>query len=167
MVSYGREHEHFRPDDDPGDEAVGPFGVQGTAPKVVGFVEQLLLGRIELQVWTRPLMVKTRSYWINDRGERELFLRGGTAAWVFGWARRPEILRIEFAQDPFTDDAERLLVALHDHGGTLFDQDEIARTREWMGTPDGASLARRYLAIADDPSREPELRARIEGIIRS
>lgn len=68
---------------------------------------------------------------------------------------------------PGADLAERLLVTLHDRGGTLFDHDEVARTRDWLNTPDGAAMAHEYLAVADEPEAEAGLRRRIEHVIRS
>ena len=53
-------------------------------------------GRIELQVWKRPFAIKTRTFWINQYGERELTLRGGTVGLFLGWSRQPEVYRYDF-----------------------------------------------------------------------
>jgi hypothetical protein len=84
VVSYGKEHEHFRSED----AAIG---------RVWPFPSEDHI-QIELQVWKRPLGVKTRSYWINEDGQAELFLRGGTAGPYFGWSRTPEIYRFDFTR---------------------------------------------------------------------
>jgi hypothetical protein len=95
VVSYGCEHEHFRS----GDAEVGrvwPFPSEDHIQATLSLVEYLLTGRIELQVWKRPLGIKTRSYWINEDGQQELFLRAGTAGPYFGWSRTPEIHRFDY-----------------------------------------------------------------------
>jgi len=86
VVSYGEEHEHFRSDHEDVPGQIGPFRTPGMAPKLVAFLEALMTGRIELHVWKRPLWVRTRSYWVNEGGKRELFLRGGTAWPTLGWS---------------------------------------------------------------------------------
>jgi hypothetical protein len=95
VVSYGAEHEHFR-SEDAARGRVWPFPSDDHIEGALALVEYLLTGRIELQVWKRPLGVKTRSYWINDEGQAELFLRGGTAGPFFGWSREPELYRFDF-----------------------------------------------------------------------
>ena len=95
VVSYGPEHEHFRPDD----ASVGrvwPFATDDHVHGALQLVEYLLTGRVELHVWLRPLGVKTRSFWIDDEGKAELFLRGSTVGPFFGWSREPEIRRFDF-----------------------------------------------------------------------
>lgn len=78
VVSYAEEHQHFRSDHGDGPRQVGPLAIPGMVPKLVAFVEALMSGRIELHVWYRPMSVRTRSYWVNDAGERELFVRSST-----------------------------------------------------------------------------------------
>ncbi len=95
VVSYGYEHEHFRSED----SAVGrvwPFPSADHIEATLALVEYLLTGRIELQVWKRPFGVRTHSFWINDDGRAELFLRGGTVGPYFGWSRTPQIYRFDF-----------------------------------------------------------------------
>ena len=95
VVSYGYEHEHFRSED----LAVGrvwPFPSADHVQATLTLVECLLTGRVELEVWKRPLGVKTRSYWLNDDGEAELFLRGGTVGPYFGWSKTPKTYRFDF-----------------------------------------------------------------------
>ncbi|MDJ0924633.1 MAG: hypothetical protein QNJ77_08730 [Acidimicrobiia bacterium] len=95
VVSYGYEHEHFRSED----ASVGrvwPFPSADHIQGVLTLVDYLMTDRIELHVWKRPLGVRTRSYWINDDGEAELFLRGGTVGPFLGWSRTPEIYRFDF-----------------------------------------------------------------------
>ena len=77
---------------------VWPFPSEDHIQATLTLVECLLTGRIELQVWKRPLGVKTRSYWINEDGQAELFLRGGTAGPYFGWSRTPEIYRFDYTR---------------------------------------------------------------------
>lgn len=95
VVSYGPEHEHFRPSD-PADGRVWPFPSGDEVEGAATLVEGLLTGRIELEVWKRPLAVKTRSYWRDDTGQRRLFLRGSTVGSYFGWSREPEEIRFDF-----------------------------------------------------------------------
>ena len=97
IVSYGVEHEHFRSEDAEAGR-VWPFPSEDHIQATLTLVECLLTGRIELQVWKRPLGVKTRSYWINEDGQAELFLRGGTAGPYFGWSRTPEIYRFDYTR---------------------------------------------------------------------
>jgi len=86
VVSYGEEHEHFRSNHEDGPRQVGPFLTRGMVPKLLSFLEALMADRIELHVWKRPLWIRTRSYWVNEAGERELFLRGGTVLPTLGWS---------------------------------------------------------------------------------
>ena len=97
VVSYGHEHEHLR-SQDPELGRVWPFPSEDHIQATLALVEYLLTGRIELQVWRRPLGVKTRSYWINENGQAELFLRGGTTGPYFGWSRTPEIYRFDYTR---------------------------------------------------------------------
>jgi len=97
VVSYGAEHEHFR-SEDAETGRVWPFPSEDHIQATLTLVECLLTGRIELQVWKRPLGVKTRSYWINEDGQAELFLRGGTVGPYFGWSRTPEIYRFDYTR---------------------------------------------------------------------
>ena len=62
----------------PTSEECGPSRATTTSRPPSTLVECLLTGRVELHVWKRPLGVRTRSYWINEDGQPELFLRGGT-----------------------------------------------------------------------------------------
>ena len=99
FVFYGREEEHFRSQDaDEGREWAFPSAnhVQAT----LSLVEYLLTGRVELWVWKRPFAVKKRSYWINDDGQLELWLRSATIGPFFGWSRQPEIYRFDFFAEP-------------------------------------------------------------------
>lgn len=95
VVSYGAEHEHFEWED----AEVGriwPFHEDDHVAQALSFVRYLVTGRIELDVWYRPLAVKTRSYWIDEDGDRQLFLRGGTLGAFFGWSKEPEVQRFDF-----------------------------------------------------------------------
>jgi len=95
VVSYGPEHEHFASDDaDLG--RVWPFEEDTHVAQAISFIRYLLTGRIEVDVWRRPLALKTRSYWIGEDGQRELFLRGGTIGPFFGWSRTPETHTFDF-----------------------------------------------------------------------
>jgi hypothetical protein len=96
-VSYGHEHEHFS-SGDAQDGRVWPFPSEDHIRATLALVEYLLTGRIELWVWKRPLGIRTRSYWINDQGYPELFLRGGTAGPYFGWSRSPKVYRFDYSQ---------------------------------------------------------------------
>jgi len=95
VVSYGEEHEHFRSDHVDELEQVGPLATPGMVPKLVAFLEALMTGRIELHVWNRPMWVRTRSYWINDAGTREIFLRGGTLLPSLRWSG-PRVRTFDF-----------------------------------------------------------------------
>lgn len=100
FVFYGQEEVSFRSEDvDMG--RVWPFPSADHVGAALALVELLLTGRVELQVWKRPLAVKTRSYWINDQGRPELFLRGGTVGPFLGWSRQPEIYRFDFTEPTF------------------------------------------------------------------
>ncbi len=90
VVSYGEEHVHLA-EHEPSAGQVGPLATPGLVPKVIAFLRALLTGRIELRVSHRLLMVTTRSYWINERGERELFLSGGTLWPTLRWTPVPLI----------------------------------------------------------------------------
>lgn len=96
VVSYGAEHEHFARDDAELGR-VWPFHEDGHIAQALAFVRYLITGRIELHMWRRPLALKTRSYWINDDGDRELFLRGSTIGPFFGWSSEPEVHRFDFS----------------------------------------------------------------------
>ena len=97
FIFYGPEEESFRSKDaDLG--RVWPFPSADHVQATLALVEFLLTGRIELQVWKRPLAIKTRSYWINEHGQPELFLRGSTVGPFLGWSRQPEIYRFDFTQ---------------------------------------------------------------------
>lgn len=95
IVSYGVEHEHFR-SEDATDGRVWPFPSTDHIEATLTLVECLLTGRVELHIWKRPFGVKTRSFWINDNGQPELFLRSGTVGPFIGWSRAPEIHRFDF-----------------------------------------------------------------------
>lgn len=94
VVSYSYEHEHFWPDD-PENGRVWPIDAPDYVAAAARFLEQILLGRIELEVRRGFVMQKTKSFWINDAGEREVFLRGGT---VMPTLRReaPRLIRLDF-----------------------------------------------------------------------
>ena len=64
------------------------------------FIEQLLVGRIRVEVLRRPFQIKTRTYWLNEDGQPELFLRSGTFLPVMGWSRTPRIEQINFMTQP-------------------------------------------------------------------
>lgn len=84
VVSYGYEHEHF----DAGDDG------DGWRVAAAKFVEQLLLGRVELEVRHGFLLQRTTSSWVDDAGEREVFLRGGTL--LPSWRRGRKTVRFDF-----------------------------------------------------------------------
>jgi hypothetical protein len=95
FVFYGPEEEWFRSDDaDMG--RVWPFPSADHVQATLALVELLLTGRVELQMWKRPLGIKTRSHWINEQGQSELFSRASTIGPFFGWSRQPEIYRFDF-----------------------------------------------------------------------
>ena len=99
FIFYGPEEESFRSKDaDMG--RVWPFPSADHVRAVLALVEYLLTGRIELQVWKRPLAIKTRSYWINEHGQPELFSRASTLGPFLGWSRQPEIYRFDFTEPP-------------------------------------------------------------------
>ena len=97
VVGYGNEHENFR-SQDAVEGLVFPFPSGDHIQATLSLVESLLTGRVELHVWKRPLAIRTRSYWINEDGKPELFLRGGTVGPFFGWSREPEIYRFDFTE---------------------------------------------------------------------
>lgn len=76
-VFYGVEHEHFWPND-PANGRVWPLDAPNFVVAAFRLLEQLLLGRVELEIRHGFVMQRTRSIWINDEGVREVFLRGGT-----------------------------------------------------------------------------------------
>jgi len=97
VVSYGHEHETFRSED----AEVGrvwPFPSEDHVQATLALVGSLLTGRVELHVWKRLLGVKTRSYWINEDGQPELFLRGFNGGPFFGWSRTPQTYRFDFME---------------------------------------------------------------------
>ena len=99
FVFYGQEEETFRS----GDAHMGrvwPFPSADHVQATLALVEYLLTGRIELHVWKRPLAIKTRSYWINEHGQPELFSRASTVGPFLGWSRQPEIYRFDFTEPP-------------------------------------------------------------------
>lgn len=96
VVSYGVEHEHFNVEHEDVSYQVGPFLAPGMVPKVIGFLRALITGRVVLEVTHRLVYVKTRSYWINEDGERELFLSGGTVIPTLRWTPEPRILTFDF-----------------------------------------------------------------------
>ena len=99
VVSFGSEHEHFSRDDhDLG--RVWPFDRGSFVATSLFFIEQLLTGRIRVEILRRPFQIKTRAYWLNDEGELELFLRGGTILPIVGWSRSPEVEQISFMTTP-------------------------------------------------------------------
>lgn len=105
-VSFGSEHEHFsRADGDLG--RVWPFDQGDFVATSLFFVEQLLTGRIQVEVLQRPLQIKTRADWLNGEGQLELFLRGGTILPVIGWSRTPEIEQISFMPPPRSEASPR------------------------------------------------------------
>lgn len=94
VVSYGYEHEHFAADD-PVNDGAGPVEAQDFVAAAARFLEQLLLGRIELEVRRGFLLQRTKSYWINHDGEREVFLRGGTVMPTLR-PQPPRLIRLDF-----------------------------------------------------------------------
>jgi hypothetical protein len=90
VVSYGEEHEHFTADD-AAHGRVWPFPCADHLEAALSLIEGLMSGRVELQVWRRPLAVRTRSYWCDDRGRPQLFLRASSLGPYVGWRREPEI----------------------------------------------------------------------------
>jgi hypothetical protein len=97
VVSFGYEHEHFRSDDAMAGR-VWPFQGADHVQATLTFVEGLLTGRVELQVWKRPFSVKVRSFWTGEDGRAELFLRSSTVLPVLGWSRTPETYRFDFTK---------------------------------------------------------------------
>ncbi len=97
IVSYGHEHEHFR-SNDATSGMVRPFQSGDHVQTTLTFVEGLLTGRVELQLWKRPFGIKLRSFWTGEDGKAELFLRSSTVLPVFGWSRTPEIYRFDFTK---------------------------------------------------------------------
>jgi len=95
FVFYGQEEQHFRAQDRT-DGRVWPFPSEDHVQATLSMIEGLLSGRIELQVWKRPLATKSRTFWINQYGERELVLRSGTVGLFVGWSRQPEVHRFDF-----------------------------------------------------------------------
>ncbi len=96
VINYGEEHEHFDVEHEFVEFAVGPLATDFMVPRVVAFLEALMTGRIELHVTHRLFYVKTVSYWINDAGERERFLRGGTVIPTFKWSNEPIVRTFDF-----------------------------------------------------------------------
>jgi hypothetical protein len=94
VVSYSYEHEHFWPDD-PENGRAWPIDAPDYVAAAARFLEQILLGRIELEVRRGFVMQKTKSFWINDAGEREVFLRGGTVMPTFR-RQASRLIRLDF-----------------------------------------------------------------------
>jgi hypothetical protein len=99
LIFYGQEEISFR-SEDAHMGRVWPFPSADHVQATLALVEHLLTGRIELQVWKRPLAIKTRSYWINEHGQPELFSRASTVGPFLGWSRQPEIYRFDFTEPP-------------------------------------------------------------------
>lgn len=77
IVHYGVEHEHFSA----ADAASGrrwPIDAPDFAAAAFRMLEQLLLGKVVLEIRPGWAMQRTRSYLITDSGERHLFLDDGT-----------------------------------------------------------------------------------------
>jgi len=91
VVSFGSEHEHFSRDD----HDCGSFVATS-----LFFVEQLLTGRIRVEVLRRPFHIKTRAYWLNGEGQPKLFLRCSTVLPIVGWSRVPDVEQISFITTP-------------------------------------------------------------------
>ncbi len=100
FVFYGQVEEHFRSQDRV-DGRVWPFPSEDHVQATLSMIEGLLSGRIELQVWKRPLATKSRTFWINQNEERELTLRSGTVGLFLGWSRQPEVYRFDFTAPTF------------------------------------------------------------------
>jgi hypothetical protein len=99
FVFYGPEEEFFR-SKDASMGRVWPFPSADHLQAALSLVEYLLTGRIELQVWKRPLAIKTRSFWINEHGQPELFSRASTVGPFLGWSRQPDVYRFDFTEPP-------------------------------------------------------------------
>ncbi len=99
FIFYGPEEESFRSRDAELGR-VWPFPAADHVRAALALVEYLLTGRIKLHVWKRPLALKTRSYWINEHGQPELFSRASTLGPFLGWSRQPEIYHFDFAELP-------------------------------------------------------------------
>lgn len=97
IVSYGVEHEHFWPEDIASGRS-WPIDAPDFLAAALHLVEQLLLGRIELEVRSGRLMQKTRSYRITDTGERDVFLTSGTLL-PHLHPRGPTVIRFDFGSD--------------------------------------------------------------------
>ena len=95
VVSYGPEHDHFEWEDAEMGR-VWPFQEDDHVAQALAFIRYLVTGRIELDVRYRPFAVNTRSYWIDDEGNRQLIVRGGTIGPFFGWTREPDVQRFDF-----------------------------------------------------------------------
>lgn len=98
IVYYGVEHEHFFPEDQASGK-MWPIDAPDFALAALRLLEQLLLGRIELDIRPGRITQKTRSYWITETGDRDLFLRGGTVL----LKRHPgeqRVVRFDFGADP-------------------------------------------------------------------
>lgn len=96
VVNYGEEHEHFNVEHEYMEFVIGPFAAYSMVPRVISFLEALITGRIELHVSHRLIYVSTDSYWINDQGERERFLNGGTVIPTFRWTKEPIVRTFDF-----------------------------------------------------------------------
>ena len=104
-VSFGSEHEHFSRDD-AADGRIWPFDKGEYVSTSLFFIEQLLTGRIRVEIIRRPLQIKARSYWLSEDGRPELFLRSGTFLPVFGWSRSPVVEQISFVAPPLDQSQE-------------------------------------------------------------
>jgi hypothetical protein len=65
-------------------------------PRIAALLRALMSGRVELHGTHRLFSVKTVSYWINDAGEKERLLRGGTVIPPFRWTREPIVKTFDF-----------------------------------------------------------------------
>ena len=96
VVNYGEEHEHFDIEHQSALFGIGPFAEGDLTTQVTAFLRELMSGRVELHVTHRLIYVKTLGFWINEEGERERFISGGTLIPTLRWSKQPNIKTFDF-----------------------------------------------------------------------
>lgn len=94
LVSYGDPNDRFAWEN--AETTCLPPSEEDPLIVALGFLRRLLTGHVELHVRKRPWGTLTRSFWVEEDGTRELFLRGGTVWPYFRWQDQPDVLRFDF-----------------------------------------------------------------------
>lgn len=94
VVAYSHEHEHFWPDD-PAHGREWPVDAPDYVEAAARLLEQILLGRVELEVRRGFVLKKIKSYLIEDNGDRAMFL-GSAMAMPTVRRHPPKLIRFDF-----------------------------------------------------------------------